>query len=152
MMVFNPFAAIALQLRVLNPQQPAPTPISLCCQLSASIPLHRASPVLASATADLKAASQHPNLGTHRSHLPRRRTHRAPCYVPSQMSRRHRCIIPPPLPQRRQYPATSPSPHNPIYLHGLKTTVQPPFFAIAAATFGLHPARPSLQQAHASSD
>ncbi|KAK9927428.1 hypothetical protein M0R45_024611 [Rubus argutus] len=32
-----------------------------------------------------------------------------------------------------------PSPHNPIYLHGLKTTVQPPFFAIAATTFGFAP-------------
>ncbi|KAK9939306.1 hypothetical protein M0R45_016005 [Rubus argutus] len=90
MMVFNPFAAIAsLAPCPQSTATRADADLSVC-QLSASIPLYQASPVLASATADLKAASQHPNLGTHRSHLPRRHTHRAPCYVPSQMSHRHR--------------------------------------------------------------
>ncbi|KAK9901512.1 hypothetical protein M0R45_002057 [Rubus argutus] len=108
MMVFNPFAAIASS---------APCPQSTTTRADAdlfvlpTLGVDSTSPSITNPSLCHRRSQGSfatPKSGHHRSHLPRRRTHRAPCYVPSQMSRRHR-YIPPPLPQRRQYPATSPA-------------------------------------------
>ncbi|KAK9932989.1 hypothetical protein M0R45_020205 [Rubus argutus] len=58
--LFQRYAELPLQLRVLNPQQPAPTPISLCCHSWHRFHFTEHHQFLASAIADLKAASQHP--------------------------------------------------------------------------------------------
>ncbi|KAK9913498.1 hypothetical protein M0R45_037312 [Rubus argutus] len=134
-MVFNPFAAIA---------SPAPCPQSTATRTDADLSVlptlgvDSTSPSITSPS--LCHRRSQGGFATPKSGHPSISSAQTP-YPSSPLLCAQPDVAPSPLHPASSAPTppisgNKPSPHSPIYMHGLKTTVQPPFFAIAAATFG----------------